>query len=215
MSASDPVALVILAGGGGRRLGGVDKPLLAMPDGRPLLAHALDRLRPWPGPLLISANGDPARFMAFEAPVLVDDLFEADGTPAGPLAGLLAAMRWLNTHRADVNWLVSLPGDIPRPPPDLLARLRRARDAKGARAAVAVSGGRVHNTVGLWPVAAAAELEHALRQEGLRRVGAWVERLKAARADWADGPPDPFDNVNAPDDLARVRRTLAARGSDL
>lgn len=210
-----PVALVILAGGRGRRLGGVDKPLIAMPDDRPLLAHALQRLAPWPGPLLISAGGDASRFAAFRAPVLADFVTEADGGGAGPLAGLLAAMRWLETERPDIAWLVSLPGDLPTPPRDLLTRLRSARAQAHARAAVAMSGGRVHNVVGLWPVAAAAELEGVLTVAGLRRVGAWVDSLNAARADWGTAAPDPFDNINTPQDLDRAREALAKAPPDL
>ncbi len=209
---TDPVALVILAGGAGRRLGGADKALLPLADdGQPLLALALARLAPWPGPLLISANGDPARFAVFGAPVLPDSVTEADGAGAGPLAGLHAAMAWLSEHRPDVAWMVSLSADIPAPPRDLLARLEHARREAGARAAVAASGGRVHNVVGLWPVApgSASALERAMREDGLRRAGAWVARLRAARATWPAEPADPFDNINTSADLQRVRRALA------
>ncbi|MEM6490044.1 MAG: NTP transferase domain-containing protein, partial [Pseudomonadota bacterium] len=83
------IAGVILAGGLARRMGGGDKALLAL-AGRPLLAHVIERLAPQVDGLALNANGDPARFARFGLPVL------ADTVPgfAGPLAGVLAGMRW-------------------------------------------------------------------------------------------------------------------------
>ena len=90
-------------------------------------------------------------------------------------------------------------------------------DARGGRRARRRGGlGRaVHNVVGLWPVAAAPELEHALAVEGLRRAGAWVERLEAAHADWGAPTPDPFASINTPEDLDRARDSLAKAPPDL
>ena len=78
---------VILAGGQGRRMGGQDKALVAL-AGPPLLAHVIARLEPQVERLALSANGDPARFARYGLPILPDAL------GAGPLAGVLAALRW-------------------------------------------------------------------------------------------------------------------------
>ena len=78
---------VILAGGQGQRMGGVDKALVPL-AGAPLLAHVIARLEPQVERLALSAKGDAARFARFGLPVL------PDGPGAGPLAGVLAALRW-------------------------------------------------------------------------------------------------------------------------
>ncbi|MBB4286305.1 molybdenum cofactor guanylyltransferase MobA [Roseospira goensis] len=208
---SETTVLAVLAGGAARRLGGADKALLAMGDGRPLLAHLVDRLAPWPGPVVLCAGGDPARFAAFGLPVVADTLREPDGRPAGPLAGLLAALEWTRAVHPGVAWLVSVPGDLPVAPPDLLARLWATRARSGATVVRAASGGRIHHAVALWPVARATALRHALTAEGLRRVDAWAGRHRGAVADWPADPVDPFLNVNTPADLARARALTAPR----
>src|SRR5581483_1360528 len=78
---------VVLAGGRGTRMGGADKGLVEL-HGRPLAAHALDRLRPQVDALLISANRNHDRYAALGAPVIAD----ASSTFDGPLAGMLAAL---------------------------------------------------------------------------------------------------------------------------
>lgn len=211
MTPPQRVALAILAGGSARRMGGADKPLLPLGDERPVLAHMLARLTPWPGPLVLSANGDPARFAAYELPMVADSVTEADGTPAGPLAGLLAVLDWTAAHHPDIGWLVSVPGDLPFVPTDLLARLWEARESETAEVAAAASGGRTHHLTALWPVRLAPALRRAVRDEGLRAVRAWTGRHHVALADWPTDPVDPFLNLNGPDDLA-VARAVTAPG---
>ena len=121
---------VILAGGRSRRMGGGDKCLAPL-DGRPLLAHAIDRLAPQVGPLVLNANGDPARFAAFGLPVI------ADGFPgfAGPLAGVLAGLDW--AAGSGLAAVVTVPADTPFFPEDMVARLAAAMARADAPAAVA------------------------------------------------------------------------------
>ncbi|KAA5605092.1 molybdenum cofactor guanylyltransferase MobA [Roseospira marina] len=203
-------ALGILAGGAARRLGGADKALLPLGDGRPVLGHALDRLRPWPGPVVLVASGDPARFAPFDLPVVGDSVAEPEGGRAGPLAGILAVLEWVRDHAPDVEAAVTVPCDGPCLPRDLLARLRAAREVEGATIAMATSGGRVHPVVALWPVALAADLRRAVSQEGLRAVHAWTARYPVAVVDWPVAPVDPFLNINTPEELTRARAWTAA-----
>ena len=63
---------IVLAGGMGRRMGGVDKGLVEL-DGRPMVAHVLDRLSPQVGALVINANQNRDRYAAFGDPVIADD----------------------------------------------------------------------------------------------------------------------------------------------
>ena len=194
-------AAVILAGGEARRLGGIDKTLMML-DGAPLLSSILQRLRPQLGTIALSANGDPLRFASFGLDVL------ADRRPGiGPLAGLSRGLDWAAGQGADA--LLTVPGDTPFIPGDLLARLSPAP-------AVAVSGGRRHHLVATWPVAwrpaLAAYLDGLAVDAPRRAFGARAfadTRSPAMReAVFATEPVDPFFNVNTPPDRLAAERMM-------
>jgi len=199
---------VILAGGRATRMGGGDKALKTV-AGRPLLAHVIDRLAPQVEALALNANGDPARFAGFALPVLPDTV---PGF-AGPLAGVLAGMRW--GAGQGFSHIASAAGDTPFFPRDLVACLADALSPE-ARIAMAATkepprGLSEHPTFGLWPVALADDLEEALTRGGLRKVIVWASRHGLARVVFDEGAY-PFFNVNSPDDLATAER-IAASGA--
>ena len=194
-SIRDSIPAVILAGGLSRRMGGGDKGLLPFGDGT-VLSSIIRRLAPQARPIGLNANGDPGRFAVLGLPVLPDSLPDR----LGPLAGLLAAMEWATSLGADR--VLTVPGDAPFLPPDLLLRL-----SKAGAPAIAASGGWVHPVVGLWPVTLAASLRHNLAQ-GLRRVEPFAQAAGATTVEFPIPPdsPDPFLNLNTPEDLAAARR---------
>jgi molybdenum cofactor guanylyltransferase len=192
------IAALVLAGGKASRLGGGDKPLLPL-AGATLLDLVLARLRPQASTIAVSANGDPARFARFGLPVLPD----AQGH-AGPLAGVAAGMAWAAKCGADT--LLTVPGDTPFIPADLVTRL-------AAAPAWAVSDGAVHPLIALWPTQEAARL-NAWLADGLDlRVKSFGTAL-LMRAVTFEETPDPFFNINTPADLAEAQAraaTLPAR----
>ena len=194
---------VVLAGGLARRMGGGDKSMRRI-DGLTILDRVLERLGPQCDGLLLNANGDPARFARFRAPVVADPVEDY----AGPLAGVLAGLDWTAVNRPDVEWIVSVAADCPFLPRDLVKRLHRARMAKGADLAVATSAHRTHPVIGLWQVAMRDELRHALVEEGIRKVDHWTARYRVATASWPTEPVDPFFNVNTIEDLADAERLV-------
>ncbi|MBU9699074.1 molybdenum cofactor guanylyltransferase MobA [Rhodobacteraceae bacterium HSP-20] len=185
----------ILAGGQGRRMGGADKALLPL-AGRPLIAHAIDRLEPQVERLSISANGDPARLARFGLPVLPDR-----DTSQGPLSGILAALDWAAPLGA--THLVTAPTDAPFLPPDLTPRLLLAGDTALAR-----SAGNDHPTFGLWPVALRDPLRAFLASGAKTSIRAFADAQGAARADFPDDGA--FSNLNTPQDLATAEARIAA-----
>ena len=200
-----PTLGLILAGGLARRMGGGDKARLAI-GGVSILDRVLARLTPQCGAIIVNANGDPARFADTGLTVVADDV---PGF-AGPLAGILAGLEWAAGHRPDIAWVVSVPGDCPFLPADLVARLHAARVAENKPLACARSGDQVHPVVGLWPVALRHDLRQALVGEGLRKIDIWTARHGVALAEWPDTPVDPFFNVNTPEDAAEAERAAAA-----
>src|SRR6056297_464416 len=187
---------VILAGGQATRMGGGDKGLLPLGDGT-ILDQVIARLSPQVSALAINANGDPTRFTALGIPVLPDSI---DGF-AGPLAGVLAGLDWAAGEGA--SHIVTAAWDTPFFPTD---RVQRLEAEPGPITLARTPEGR-HPTFGLWPV----DLRDDLRAEllaGTRKVLAWTDRHGTSYADF-DGDPDPFFNVNTPEDLAAAEELLA------
>ncbi len=201
---SPPIAGLILAGGLSRRMGGGDKALIEV-EGQSLLDRTIERLSPQVGPMILNANGDPTRFAEFTLPV-VPDVIEGY---AGPLVGILTGLEWLRDHSLGVEWMVSVAADTPLFPLDLVERLHRAAMEEQADIAIACTGSRTHPVFALWPTRLAAELRAAVVAEGIRKIEAWTDRYKVARVDWPAKPVDPFFNVNAPEDVVRLRMILA------
>ncbi len=186
-----------------------DKGLLDV-AGKPMLGHVIARLRPQVGRLVLNANGDPARFAAFGLPVVADTI----GGFVGPLAGVLAGMRWSAEHAPGATHIVTASSDAPFIPDDLVARLTAAVAGGRSGIALAASGGELHPVIGLWPVALADDLEASLTS-GMRKVLAWTDRhgtLAVPFEPIAIGAErvDPFFNANTPDELTLARRLLGA-----
>jgi len=196
---------LILAGGAGKRLGGVDKAALTV-GGQSLLDLVARRLAPQVAGLSLSTNADPARCAGFGGPVLGDpDLDQPQGTRLGPLAGLLAGLDWLD--RVGGDYLATVAVDTPFFPDDMVAQLLRAAGGAGAPA-VAESRGRLHPTCGLWP----ARLRDPLRATlvaGERRLGRWALAVGALRVAFPVVATDPFFNINTPEDLATAEAMVA------
>ena len=201
--AGPPGVAVILAGGQARRMGGGDKALRVL-AGRTLLDHVLGRIRPQVGRVALSANGDPARFAAWGLPVLADTVADFPG----PLAGVLAGLRWAaGLGAADV--LVA-PTDSPFLPADLLARLRAGRG--DAALACAAFAGRTHPVASLWRTTLADALEAALRA-GDRRLEGFMRGQGLAVVAFPEGAEgDPFANLNTPEELDAAEALLRDQG---
>jgi molybdopterin-guanine dinucleotide biosynthesis protein A len=189
----DALTGLILAGGRGQRLGGIDKGLQPW-RGLPLVDHALARLAPQVHAVLISANRNAALYATRGARVLSD----ARGDFPGPLAGILAGLR-----AAATPWLAVVPCDAPRLPLDLFERLARSLgDARGAvvQRDHGAGGLRLEPVCCLLSTALADDLATYLADGG-RKVEAWVTRHAAPVP--FDRPDDAsaFANINTPADL--------------
>lgn len=211
---------VILAGGASRRMG-ADKRTLIL-AGRPLIARVADRLAPQVSRLAVALDrqtaarlddGD-ATDLAAAIPPGSTVLRDAENTREGPLAGLLAGLRWAADQGAPR--LLTVPVDTPLLPADTAVRLAAATG--DAEIAVAESGGRTHHTVALVPTVLAADLTAFLAGDD-RRVRAFLGRHAVRTVAFPpvrlDGREvDPFTNLNAPGDVALITAALLAVGGD-
>ena len=196
---------VILAGGQSRRFGGGDKGFADL-DGRPVLSHVIERFRPQVGRLILNANGDLSRFATFGLEVVADR--EIPGQ--GPLSGILTALEWAKRHAPDCTAVATVSTDVPFLAPNLIQRLEAER---GDRVAIAVSAGRRHPTIAIWPLTSREAVADAL-QRGALSVDALAAELNAVAVPFPMGEIDgvtidPFFNVNRPEDLVAARALLA------
>ncbi|MEX3811870.1 molybdenum cofactor guanylyltransferase MobA [Paraburkholderia sp. BR13439] len=193
---------LVLAGGRGTRMGGVDKGLQPL-HGEALAAHVLRRLAPQTGPLMISANRHPDIYAALGAPYRATVVADTLPDFPGPLAGMLAGLR-----AAGTAYLLSVPCDSPWLPADLAARLADALDANHADI-VTVTTIDIRGETTLHPVfalmrTAVADDLAAFLAAGERKVRAWYARHKTVEVVFADERA--FYNANSLQELADLER---------
>jgi molybdopterin-guanine dinucleotide biosynthesis protein A len=184
---------IVLAGGQGRRMGGVDKGWVEM-DGRPLVEWVLARLAPQVAAIVVNANQNGDRYAALGHPVVAD----AVGGFAGPLAGLHAALAFVQTP-----WAVTVPCDSPFLPGDLVARLAHAAAAGSAEIAVARTFDQPHPVFALVRRDVRPHLDAFLAAGG-RKIDAWYATLRVVEARF-DDEADAFRNINTAAELAAAR----------
>lgn len=187
---------LVLAGGRGSRMGGVDKGL-QLQAGVPLAQQALQRLAPQVGALMVNANRHADVYAAWGVPVWPDELPDYPG----PLAGFLAGLAHCATP-----WLATVPCDTPRFPVDLVARLMQAVTEQGAELAMAATRGpdgglQPQPVFCLLPVALAPSLQDFV-QRGQRKIDRWTGRHRCATVVFDDA--DAFFNVNTLDELRQL-----------
>jgi molybdopterin-guanine dinucleotide biosynthesis protein A len=184
---------LVLAGGRGSRMGGIDKGLQPL-RGKALARHALDRLAPQVGTAMISANRNLTAYAAFGVPVWPDE--PADY--AGPLAGFLAGLRHCATP-----WMATVPCDTPEFPTDLVERLA----APGADVAIPVTMeagmARRQPAFCLMRASLRGDLE-AFIDGGGRKIDQWLSRHALAEVPFDNAAA--FFNANNLDELGRLER---------
>jgi len=185
---------IILAGGLGRRMGGVDKGLKPL-RGRPMVAWVIERLAPQVSELLINANQNIEAYGAFGYRVIPDEI---EGY-AGPLAGLHRGL-----GAASNDWVATSPCDSPFLPTDLVERLYRAAQASNADLAVARTGDQPHPVFALCRRSVLRGLTQFLENGG-RKIDAWYSALRVAEVPF-DDQAGAFSNINTADELDKYER---------
>jgi molybdopterin-guanine dinucleotide biosynthesis protein A len=178
---------IVLAGGLGRRMGGVDKGLQPF-RGRPLAQWAIERLAPQVDELLINANQNASAYARFGYRVVPDEV----GGFAGPLAGLHAGLKG-----ARGALVATVPCDSPFLPADLVARLRAALAERDV--AVAKTGAQPHPVFALVRRGVLPHLEAYLARGG-RKIDDWYATLRVVEVAFDDAA-DAFRNLNTLQEL--------------
>ena len=194
-----PVSGVVLAGGQGRRMGGVDKGLKLL-RGKPMVQWVIERFAPQVDEVLINANQNLDAYAAYGHRVIPD----AIGGFAGPLAGLHRALA-----EARHELVATVPCDSPFLPDDLVARLRSALDSQRAQLAVARTGDQPHPVFCLCVKSVLPSLT-AFLEGGGRKIDAWYAALEVIEVAF-DDEPDAFSNINTEAELQGAQTNATPR----
>ena len=187
---SNDVTGLVLAGGQGSRMGGVDKGLQEF-RGRPMVAHVLERLAPQVAAVLVNANRNVERYAGFGHRVIADEIAGF----AGPLAGFERGLA-----HATTPLLATAPCDSPFLPLDLVGRLRAALDAQRAQLAVAKTGDQAHPVFTLMR----RDVHDSLREflaSGQRKIDRWYASLAVVEVAF-DDEAEAFLNIHPREELA-------------
>lgn len=189
------IAVVVLAGGEGRRMGG-GKPL-RMLGGRTLVDRAVEQAQGWSRIVAVSVRQD-GQAGALAVPQILDAEDE------GPIAGLASGLRFARAQGAET--LLTTACDMPVLPADLPQRLDEALTAE-LNAVIASSGGALHPVCGLWRSTAIDALA-GYRASGRSSLKGFAAHIGYAEVEWPVEPFDPFLNVNRPEELEAAERLL-------
>lgn len=185
---------LVLAGGQGSRMGGVDKGLAPF-RGRALVEHVIERLSPQVDEILVNANRNPEAYAGFGHRVIADEI---PGF-AGPLAGFERGLA-----HARGKLVATVPCDSPFLPADLVARLRAALEAGGAELAVARTGVQPHPVFCLMRRGVQQSLREFL-STGQRKIDKWYTALRVVEVAF-DDEAEAFANINTRDELAGLEK---------
>ena len=193
---------VILAGGRGSRMGGIDKGLQNF-NGIPLALHTLMRLGPQVDSVMVNANRNLSAYESFGVSVWPDASLDF----AGPLSGFLVGL-----ERAETPYVLTVPCDSPRLPLDLAERLSRALSQSNADIAMAAdSQGQTQPVFCLLKLEL---LESLVRftQSGGRKIDAWTDQHKTVVVPFDQPTDDPlaFANVNTLEDLQSLENAATS-----
>jgi molybdopterin-guanine dinucleotide biosynthesis protein A len=187
----DKITGVILAGGLGRRMGGIDKGLQELRS-RPMVQWVIERLAPQVDELLINANQNGERYAIFGYRVVPDQIPDF----AGPLAGLHAAL-----SAATTPLVATAPCDSPFLPADLINRLQAALVAEHADLSVARTFDQAHPVFCLCKRDVLPHLTEFLHSGG-RKIDRWYSTLKVVEVAF-DDQVAAFENINTREELSR------------
>jgi molybdopterin-guanine dinucleotide biosynthesis protein A len=181
------VSAIVLAGGLGRRMGGVDKGLQLL-RGKPMIEWVLARLAPQVGEIIVNANQNLQIYEKYGHRVVPDEITGF----AGPLAGLHAGLK-----AASQPLVVTVPCDSPFLPSDLVSRLQQSLGENDL--AVAKTGDQPHPVFALMKRGVRESLEAFLAAGG-RKIDAWYAALRVVEVSF-DDEAEAFRNINTLDEL--------------
>jgi len=191
------IIALIMIGGESKRLGGGIKSFLVF-NNKSIFERILLKLSPQIEKIIINSNIDDKRLYNYKL-TIIKDLKQGY---LGPLAGIHSAMKWIINFAPEIDWLITIPGDTPFIPNDLIVRFQK-KITKNLKIILAQSNKKTHPVIGLWHVSLLKSLENDLN-EGTRKILSWAEKHPIGYINYQYVKYDPFFNINSNEDLKKA-----------
>ena len=193
----DNLAVLIMVGGKSSRIGGGIKSLLEF-NNKKIFDRILNRLQPQIERIIINCNKQNKEIIKYNYPIIKD----IKKGYLGPLAGIHAGMKWLSKNNPGIHWLITVSGDSPFIPCDLVKKFEKIITNK-SKIILAKSNKRIHPTIGAWNIALLNDLEKHL-DNGTRKILKWAEMHPLEFVDFSHKNYDPFFNINTKEDINKA-----------
>ena len=196
---NDDLCAVILTGGKSSRMGGGIKSLKKF-NNKSIFDRVFENLQTQVDKIIINSNDSENLFVKYNVEVIKDSL---EGF-LGPLAGLHATLEWLNKNAPYINWLVTVPGDTPFIPINLVKKLLDKVKNSNHKIVLAQSNGKTHPIIGIWHSNLFESLKNSLNS-GNRKIMDWASQHSLEYVEFANSKYDPFFNINCKEDLIEAK----------
>jgi len=191
---SNHIVASIMIGGQSKRMGGGIKSLQEF-NKKKIFDRILEKISPKIEKIIINCNSEETKFTKYKLPIF-NDLKEGY---LGPLAGIHSSMKWIIDFAPEVEWLITLPGDTPFIPDDLVAQFKN-KISKNLKIILIKSNNKTHPAIGLWNTDLFSSLDKAL-DSGVRKILNWAALHPLEYLNYEYENYDPFFNINTEDDL--------------
>ena len=196
---NNDLCAVILTGGRSSRMGGGIKSLKKF-NNKYIFDRIFENLQTQTDKVIINSNDSENLFVKYNVEVIKDSL---EGF-LGPLAGIHAAFEWLNENAPYIKWLVTVPGDTPFIPKNLVKKLLDKVRNGNHKIVLAKSNEKTHPIIGVWHSNLFESLKNSLNS-GNRKIMDWASQHSLACVEFTNSKYDPFFNINCNEDLIEAK----------
>ena len=191
------IAVIIMIGGKSSRLGGGIKSLIKI-NNKKIFDIILERIQPQIDKIIINSNIEDTEISKYKFPIIKD----VKQGYLGPLAGIHAGMQWLNKNKPKVDWLLTLPGDTPFIPLNLVSCFEEKIN-QDSKIILAKSNDKIHPIIGAWHTSLLTSLNEHL-EAGTRKILEWAENHPLEFLEFNEKNYDPFFNINTQIDINKA-----------
>ena len=193
------ICAVILTGGQSSRMGGGIKSLKKF-NNKLIFDRIFNNLQNQVQKIIINSNDLENLFANYNVQVIKDSIKGF----LGPLAGIHAALEWVNKNEPHINWLITVPGDTPFIPNDLVKKLlEKAKNSK-CKIVLAQSNEKTHPIIGVWHSSLYESLKNDLNS-GVRKILYWASKHPLDYVEFTNSKYDPFFNINYEKDIIQAQ----------
>ena len=196
---ANDVCAVILTGGQSSRMGGGIKSLKKFND-KLIFDRIFENLQNQVQKIIINSNDLEDLFANYNVEVIKDSI----GDCLGPLAGIHAALEWLHINEPHIHWLMTVPGDTPFIPNDLVKKLLDKAKNSRHKIVLAQSNEKTHPIIGVWHSSLYESLKNDLNS-GVRKILDWASKHPLGYTEFTNSKYDPFFNINYEDDIIQAQ----------